>query len=52
MMWLLQLALAHLNGVQGINVCFVLLNLAAACGLSPRRVAVASAVLYLVMIFA
>lgn len=51
MTWQIPTILAWLCTAQGINVLFAALCLWAAFGLSPRRMAVLSAVLYLALAF-
>ncbi|WP_186827103.1 hypothetical protein [Shimia ponticola] len=48
MLWQLQLFLAGLEPAQSLDLCFVVLCLATACGLGPRWSAILAAGLYLV----
>ncbi|MCA0871871.1 hypothetical protein LCL97_13615 [Seohaeicola saemankumensis] len=49
-MWQLQPVIAWVFTPQGINALFVCVSLAAALGWPPRAVAIASAVLYALMV--
>lgn len=51
MMWQLQLISAWVFTPQCINAVFVCVSLAGALGWSARRVAIASAALYLALVF-